>query len=248
MFAAGKTTGHSFIPYRITELKYLILTHPDADHIGGADVIVTKWDIENVFMADFEKENKTYSDLINALNYRNYKWTTPNVGSAYSLGRAEFMIIAPNSVYADPNNSSIGLVLRNGENTFLFTGDAEKRAEYDMLANGLDISCDVYKAGHHGSRTSSSIELLNVAMREYVVISCEKGNEHGHPHAETLNLLRNRGIKVFRTDEQGTVTAISDGRKITWNCPPSDSWKQGENYIKKHYKSTKVLLEISRYI
>lgn len=216
----------------ITELKYLVLTHPDADHIGGADVIVTKFGIENVFMSYFTKENKTYNELIDALNYRNYKWSTPNVGNRYSLGRAEFAIIAPNSFYEDPNNSSIGLVLKNGENAFLFTGDAENRAEYDMLANGLDISCDVYKAGHHGSRTSSSKELLNVAAPEYVVISCEEGNDYGHPHAEAMNRFRNMGMKVFRTDEQGSVVATSDGRKITWNCVPSDSWKAGETVQK----------------
>ena len=213
----------------IDELKYLILTHPDADHIGGADVIVSKFDIDTVFMSDFTKDNKTYNELISALNYKGLSWSTPNVGNTYSLGSAEFTIIAPNTTYSDPNNSSIGLLLANGENAFLFTGDAEEDAEYDILANGLDIDCDVYKAGHHGSRTASTKELIESASPEYVVVSCGEDNSYGHPHAEPMNLFRSKGMQLFRTDEQGSIIATADGKNITWNCAPTDSWKAGES-------------------
>ena len=226
--AKGTTVQLYLKKQGIQKLKYLILTHPDADHIGGADVIVTKFDIENVFMSDYTKDNKTYDELISALNNKSLKWTTPNIGNTYSLGSAEFTIIAPNTSYSDPNNSSIGLVLKNGENTFLFTGDAEEEAEYDILANGLDINCDVYKAGHHGSKTASTEELLEAATPEYVVISCEEGNSYGHPHAGPMNSFRSMGMKLFRTDEQGSIVATSNGTEITWNCAPSDSWQAGE--------------------
>ncbi len=213
----------------IEELKYLILTHPDADHIGGADVVVSKFDIKNVFMSDFTKDNKTYNELIRALDSKRLKWETPNVGNTYSLGSAQFTILAPNTSYDDPNNSSLGLLLQNGNNTFLFTGDAEEEAEYDILANGLDIDCDVYKAGHHGSKTSNSKALLEAATPEYVVVSCEEGNSYGHPHAGPMNCFRSMGMKLFRTDEQGSIIATSNGTEITWNCAPSDSWKAGES-------------------
>lgn len=212
----------------IEKIDYLILTHPDADHIGGADVIVTKFEIANVFMSDFTKDNKTYDDLIRALKNKNYKWSTPSVGNTYRLGSAEFTILAPNTLYDDPNNSSIALLLRNGEDSFLFTGDAEEEAEYDMLANGLNMSCDVFKAGHHGSSTSNSEDFLISASPEYVVVSCGEDNSYGHPHAEPLNVFRSMGIQLFRTDEQGTIIATSDGTGITWNCAPSDSWQVGE--------------------
>lgn len=213
----------------IKKLKYLILTHPDADHIGGADVIITKFDIETVFMSDFTKDNKTYNEVIEALNYKSLPWSTPNVGNKYTLGSAEFTILAPNTTYSDPNNASIGLLLENGNDSFLFTGDAEDDAEYDILANGLNIDCDVYKAGHHGSKTASAKELLEAATPEYVVVSCAEGNSYGHPHAEPMNNFRSMGMKLFRTDEQGSVVATSDGKEITWNCAPADSWAAGEN-------------------
>lgn len=213
----------------IDKLEYLVLTHPDADHIGGADVVVSKFDVDTVFMSEFTKDNKTYNELISALNYKGLSWSTPNVGNTYTLGSAEFTIIAPNTTYSDPNNSSIGLILRNGENGFLFTGDAEEEAEYDILANGLDIECDVYKAGHHGSKTASTKELIELASPEYVVVSCGEDNSYGHPHAEPMNLFRSKGMQLFRTDEQGSIIATADGKDITWNCAPTDSWKAGEN-------------------
>lgn len=213
----------------VDKLDYLVLTHPDADHIGGADVIITKFDIGTVFMTDFEKDgNKTYEDVINALDYKGLKYVTPEVGSEYTLGNAVFTIVAPNRTYNDSNNSSIALVLTNGGHTFLFTGDCEEEAEKDILANGLDIDCDIYKVGHHGSSTSSSEEFLKAVTPDYAIISCAEENSYGHPHAETLNKLRSMGVQIFRTDEQGSIVVTSDGTQLTWNCAPSDTWQAGE--------------------
>ncbi len=212
----------------IEHLDYLVLTHTDADHIGGADVIITKFDIGNVFIGDYPKDNNVYRDLMQALQSKGLTYSTPAVGDTYALGDAFFMLVAPNRTYSDPNNSSIALVLQNGQNRFLFTGDAQEEAEADILANGLNIDCDVMKAGHHGSSTSNTKELLAAASPAYSVISCAPDNSYGHPHAEVLNNLRAMGVKVFRTDEQGSVTATSDGTEITWNCAPSESWKAGE--------------------
>ncbi len=212
----------------IKKLDYLILTHPDADHIGAAPVIITKFQIDTVFISNFEKDNKTYQKLIQALDDKRLSYGTPAVGNSYLLGKAQFTILAPNDVYEDPNNASIAILLQNGDNRFLFSGDAEEEAESDILMNGYSISADVYQVGHHGSRTSSSKTFLNAVNPTWAVISCAEGNAYGHPHAKTLNTLRRMGIKVFRTDEQGSIVAQSDGKEITWNCTPSETWKVGE--------------------
>ncbi len=212
----------------IKKLDYLVLTHPDSDHIGAAPVIITKFEIDQVFVSNYEKDNKTYRKLIQALDDKRLKSITPKTGEFYSLGSAGFSILAPNKTYKDPNNSSIALLIRNGENTFLFTGDAEEKAEKDILKTNMDIKADVYKAGHHGSKSSSHEEFLEEISPDFAVISCGEGNSHGHPHAQTLNNLRAMGIKVFRTDEQGAIVAVSDGTQITWNCAPSESWIAGE--------------------
>lgn len=161
---------------------------------------------------------KRTGEVTDALASKKLKWTTPSPGTVYSLGTAEFTILAPNDTYEDPNNASIALLLQNGDTGFLFTGDGEEEAEEDILANGLCVEADVYKAGHHGSDTASCEAFLEAADPDYAVISCGEGNSYGHPHAAVLNSLRAMGIQVFRTDEQGSIIAESDGTKITWNC------------------------------
>lgn len=228
---------------KVKTLDYLVLTHPDSDHIGGAPVIITKFDINKVFVSNFEKDNKTYQKLIQALDNKRLKYTTPKVGSQYSLGTAKITILAPNDEYDNTNDSSIALIIQNGDNTFLFTGDAGEDAEKDILANKKDISADVYKAGHHGSKYSTSQKFLKAVNPTYAVISCGEGNTYGHPHAETLNTFRTNGVKVYRTDEDGTIIATSNGKEITFNVPSSETWKAGEATKSAESKETKTSKE-----
>lgn len=214
----------------VTSLDYLIITHPDSDHCGGADVIITKYDIDTVIYPNYEKATKTWRDVVQAMDYKRYKVTEPVVGDAYKLGDAEFTIIAPNSSdYGnESNNYSVGILLEHGDKKFIFTGDAEEEAEEDIVKNKIDISADVLQVGHHGSKTSSTEEFIKEVSPEYAVISCGENNEYGHPHAATLNTLRANKVKLFRTDEQGSIIATSDGREITWNAAPTETWQTGE--------------------
>lgn len=227
-YSKGTAIQNYLQKQNVEKLDYLVLTHPDSDHIGGAPVIITKFEIDKVFMSNFEKDNKTYQKLIQALDNKYLKYTTPDVGAQYWLGAAEITILAPNAAYDNPNDASIALMLRNGENRFLFTGDAGEDAEQDMLENGMDLSADVYKAGHHGSRTSTSQKFFEAVRPSCAVISCGEDNSYGHPHAETLNTFRMNGVEVYRTDEDGTIIATSDGKIIAFNVPASETWKSGE--------------------
>ena len=214
----------------VESLDYVIGTHPDADHIGCLDVIVYKYNCDTVIMPDYEKDTKTYQELVDVIHDKNMKITYPVVGEQYALGEAKFTIIAPNSnsYGGNANDYSVAILLEYGKNRFLFTGDAEETSEAEMLTNGIDISADVYKVAHHGSRSASTQEFLNAVHPKYAVISCGEGNSYGHPHAEVLNRLRSMGVEVFRTDEQGSIIASSDGENINWNCSATDSWQSGE--------------------
>ena len=97
-----------------------------------------------------------------------------------------------------------------------------------MTASGENLNADVYKAAHHGSRTANTEDFLKAVDPQYVVFSCGEGNTYGHPHAEVLNRLREMGIQIFRTDDQGTIVAVSDGQTIAFNASPSDNWTPGE--------------------
>ncbi len=212
----------------IKKLDYLVLTHPDSDHIGGAPVIITKFDIGQVFMSDYKKDNKTYEKLIKALEYKRLAYQTPKVGSEYALGAASIRILGPAGKYGNPNDASVALMIQNGDNRFLFTGDAQEEAEQDMAETIGDLSADVYHAGHHGSKTSTSEAFFERVRPSCAVISCAEGNSYGHPHAQTLNTFRMNGVKVYRTDEEGTIIAVSDGKEIRFDVPPSETWKAGE--------------------
>ena len=212
----------------VENLDYLVLTHPDADHIGGAPVIITKFGIGQLFLSNYEKDNKTTQKVRDAMQYKGLTASDYQAGDTFALGNASFTILGPAKEYADSNNASIVIMVQNGNNRFLFTGDCEAEAEADLIASGADLSADVYLAGHHGSDTASSQAFMDAVSPTYAVISCGEGNSYGHPHAEVLNRFRSMGIQVFRTDEQGSVVAESDGTGITWNCAPSETWQTGE--------------------
>lgn len=212
----GTKIQHYLQKQGVEKLDYMVLTHPDSDHIGSVDVILTKFPVDMVLMSSFKKDSRMYEDMMKILEDNQITYFTPKVGDSYTFGSASFQIIAPNREYEDPNNSSVSLLLKHGENEFLFTGDAEETAEEDMLENGLDISADVFHAGHHGSKTSNTEEFLEKVSPRYAVISCGKDNAYGLPNEEVLSRFYEKGIEIYRTDEQGTIVATSDGKEIIW--------------------------------
>lgn len=202
----------------IDQLKYVIATHPHEDHIGGMDDIINNFIVETVLMPDVTHTTKTFEDLLKAMDENHLSITIPSVGEEYKLGEARFVIVAPEAETdtSNLNNASIGFRLINGNNTFLMCGDAEKPSENEMLCNGLDLSSQVYKVSHHGSNTATTNDFLKAISPEYAIIPCGEDNAYGHPHEETLEKLSKMGVKILRTDMNGTIIAISDGNTIQW--------------------------------
>lgn len=136
------------------------------------------------------------------------------------LGDAKCTIIAPNGTkYDDPNDYSIVIKVEYGKNSFLFTGDAEKISEEEMLSNGLNLKADVLKVGHHASSSSTSQNFLAAVSPKFSVVSVGIDNKYNHPNANTMDRLKKMGIPVYRTDECGTIVATSNGTDITFNTP-----------------------------
>jgi len=213
----------------IRVLKYVIGTHPHADHIGGMDVILTKFDVEQLLIPNVKADTKAYDNLIQAANYKRINPRYPELGETYSLGSATFTILSSGkNDYGDNlNNCSLSILLTNGNDKMIFTGDAEEEAELSILDTGILISADFYHIGQHGSKTSSNQRFLDAINPTYALISCGSDNKYGHPHADTMNKLRQMGVKVYRTDEDGTIIATSSGYGITWDIPASNSWQVG---------------------
>ncbi len=132
----------------VTKLEYAVGTHPDADHIGGLDVILYKFDCGTVMMPDVSKNTATYRDVVDTMKQKGYRNTVPEPGDSFKLGEAVCTVLGPEESYEDANNNSIVLKVEHGENSFLFMGDAEAEAEADILSGGADVEADVLKVGN----------------------------------------------------------------------------------------------------
>ncbi len=196
-----------------SKLDYLIATHPHADHIGSMAYIVENMDIGSIYMPRVSTTTKTYEKLLTAVSNKNYKIKSAEAGmSIIDEDNLQADIIAPVKIDSkNLNNSSVVLMITYYDIKFLFTGDAEK-AELDTITD--DISADVLKVGHHGSKTSTTEEFLQNVNPSYAVISCGKDNDYGHPHTQALKLFEKYNVCLFRTDQQGTIIISSDGKNI----------------------------------
>jgi beta-lactamase superfamily II metal-dependent hydrolase len=203
--------------YGITELDYLVATHPHADHIGSMTSVVKEMNrIGEVIMPDRPHTTKTYENLLKAINEKNIPINTVSVGEVFDMGKANIQVIAPKDTGdADLNEVSVVLRVTFGDTVFLFTGDAGTKSEKAQLESGLSLKADVLKVGHHGSRTSSTQKYLDAVAPSYVVISCGTDNSYGHPHKEAMTRLSGTGSTIYRTDESGTIIFVSDGKTIS---------------------------------
>ncbi|CAB1240862.1 MBL fold metallo-hydrolase [Ruminococcaceae bacterium BL-6] len=206
----------------VKRVDHLIATHPHEDHIGGMESVVRKIPVGKIYMPKVADKQipttRTYEGLIDAISDKKMKITQAKAGMTIPLsGQAKLELLAPNGTqYDDLNNYSVVAKLTYGQKTFLFTGDAEKLSEKEMLNKNYDLKCDVLKCGHHGSSSSTSAAFLKAVSPQFAVISCGLNNDYGHPNKEVLSRLQKVGVKVYRTDLQGTILARCDGRSITF--------------------------------
>lgn len=201
----------------VEELDYVICTHAHEDHVGGLSGPLNKFTVtEAVFAPETGADTDCYEDFIKALDKQNMELTVPENGYTFSLGESTVEFVGPvTEDYADINNTSLVTKITYGETSFLFTGDAERESENDILDAGFNVSADVLKVGHHGSENSTTYRFLREVSPEIAVISVGSGNKYGHPTEEALSRLRDADVKVYRTDMQGHIKITSDGQKLT---------------------------------
>ncbi|MDR1735160.1 MAG: MBL fold metallo-hydrolase [Oscillospiraceae bacterium] len=210
--------------YNVTALDYVIATHPHEDHIGGMAEVLNTYPVENLYMPNATQNTAVYKNLISAAQAQNLKVQYVTGGmELFNDGNLTAEYVAPNAEkYSDLNNYSAVLRIAYGTTSFLFTGDAEKLSEEEILSKGFNIQATVLKVGHHGSDSSSCADFLNAVNPTYAVISCGLNNKYGHPSPSTISALQARNIQIFRTDLQGTITAVSDGSTVTVTAAGKD--------------------------
>jgi competence protein ComEC len=207
------------VPFYDRSIDVVLATHPDADHIGGLPELLRRFHVEAFIDPGQTTDKETQGELESEVTAE---------GARRFLGRRGLRVWLASDVvfeihYPDrdvskeeSNDASIIGKLIYGETSFLLTGDAPtKTEEYLVGLDGARIDSDVLKVGHHGSKTSTSQNFLAAVTPTYAVISSGQSNRYGHPSNLVLQLLENDNIQVLRTDEEGTITFVSDGRTIS---------------------------------
>jgi len=200
-------------------IDLLVLTHPEHDHIAGLIEVLKTYEVKNILWTGVLKDTKEFEEWIKLIKDEKADITIAQAGQRIIIPNIFFEILHPFENLAgqdikNTNNTSIIIRLVFNDNCFLFTGDASKSIERKVIDKGLNLDCNVLKVGHHGSKSSTSKELMESVIPELAVISLGKDNKYGHPHAQVLDILNDYGIKILRTDEIGDIKIISDGQNI----------------------------------
>ena len=208
----------------IKRLDLVVGTHPHADHIGGMQAVITGFDVRNYMDNGFPHTSVMYEKLMEAaedkVNAQEMKYLVGRRGNRINMGpEAYFEILWPDEkglegTRSDINSNSVVMRLMHGDVCFIFMGDAEEETEH-LVAEQIDRKCQILKVSHHGSKHSSTEELLNKVQPEVALISCGLANKHGHPGQEILDRFASMGTSVFRTDLMGELVVNSDGKTFS---------------------------------
>lgn len=200
----------------LTHLDYIVCTHAHEDHVGGLSGALNYATVGMAFAPVTSYDSKAFGNFVSYLAKQNVAITIPSAGDTFALGSASVNILGPVTSTSNTNNTSIVLRVVYGDTSFLFTGDAEREEEQDILSAGYTLDSTVLKVGHHGSDSSTSYVWLREIMPEYAVISVGKGNSYRHPTEAVLSRLRDADVKTYRTDMQGDVICVSDGKAVSF--------------------------------
>lgn len=199
----------------VSHLDYIVCTHAQEDHAGGLAGALNYATVDVAFSPVKSADNEAFNDFLKYLDRQGVSITEPVAGEDFPLGTATVQILGPLVIdESDPNNTSIVLRVEYGKTSFLFTGDAEREEELDILDAGYSLQSTVLKVGHHGSRSSTIYPFLREVMPIYAVISVGADNSYGHPAEEVLSRLHDANVELYRTDMQGTIIASSDGQDV----------------------------------
>lgn len=214
---AGKRYVLPFLRKKgINKLDILVLTHPHDDHVGGLPSVIKEIPIGLVIDSGQPHTSKAYLTFLTLIDRKKIPYKLARAGIKVELGTGcQGLVFNPSEPFIEGsalNNNSVAIRLTYGNFAAMLTGDMEKEGEERVLEKYQNIRCQVLKVGHHGSKTSSSAAFFKAVKPETAVISVGAKNKFHHPHPSTVKRMEELGIRIWRTDLNGTVTVRSDGK------------------------------------
>ena len=220
--AGQASRGATVVSYlrsqNVKQIDWLVATHPDPDHIGGMAKVLDSLPVKKLYMPKTSHTTQTYENFLLAVKRNGLTITGARHG--VEVTRAEGLdvrFIGPRGTsYEQLNDWSAVLRVEFRGTVFLFTGDGEAKSEFEMLlASDIQPRADVLKVAHHGSSDATSDLFLSVVSPKYAVISVGAGNPYGHPSQRVMTSLAKAKVTVYRTDQNGTVIIMSDGKNLS---------------------------------
>lgn len=204
---------------KIRRIDAVVVSHPHTDHMGSMNKIIEQYDIGTFYMGPVPDRliptTVSYEKMLDALLEKNMKIKVLEAGTAIpATDTVSIQVLGPveGEEYNSLNDYSLVLKLTYGKNTFLFMGDSEIAAQKAIVNAGCDLQADVLKVSHHGSRNGMNETLYKQVNPQIALISCGEGNDYGHPHRETMELLNRNHCQIYRTDRDGTICILADGK------------------------------------
>lgn len=216
--ASERALCHRLGELGVTELTLGVISHADEDHFGGADGVLAAIPAREVWLPAPPGDTDAARRFDAVCKAQNTTLRYVHIGEWSRYGKLAFFVYSPISEEEGAgNDGSIVLFVRYGDVTMMLMGDAGQAVERRLLAHygAVQMDCDLYKVGHHGSESSTSEEFLKAMSPDYAVISCGRGNPYGHPHGTVLRLLEEQGCRVLRTDRMGEIRFLCDGETLT---------------------------------
>jgi len=205
------------MPFWDRTIDLIILTHPEHDHYGGLLEVLKSYQVKNILWTGVLRDTAEYREWQELIKTESAQTRIAQAGQRIISSKTILEVLHPfenieGQTVKNTNNTSIIIRLAFGENSFLFTGDAYKSVERELIKKGIGVDVDVLKVGHHGSKTSSAEEFIKEVSPKIVVISAGRDNPYSHPHPEVLETLAKYDIIILRTDLNGDIKILCNSQ------------------------------------
>jgi competence protein ComEC len=198
------------------KIQLMIVTHPDADHIAGFTEILRRFEVENILFTGVQHPTQWYRDILQQIDQQGIPTILAHTDTDFRFGDVVVDVFYPHDYFvavkpADANALSVSTRITFGTTAVVLTGDLDLHAEEKVLATEQNLSAQIFKLSHHGSRTANSEEFIAAVDPEIVIVSAGVDNKFDHPHAEVIERVADK--KILETAKEGNIRFVSDGRK-----------------------------------